>query len=78
MDGDIAGLRKILDDTNMTRLQLEGDIEALNEELIVLRKNHNQVGPGGLGGSGGPRDPKLTLPAPRKCRTCERRSRSRR
>lgn len=78
MDGDIAGLRKILDDTNMTRLQLEGDIEALNEELIVLRKNHNQVGLGGLGGSGGPRDPKLTLPAPRKCRTCERRSRSRR
>lgn len=78
VDGDIAGLRKVLDDTNMTRLQLEGDIEALNEELILLRKDHNQVGPGGLGGSGGPWDPKLTLPARRKCRTCEHRSHSRR
>ncbi|NWV78005.1 K1C18 protein, partial [Dasyornis broadbenti] len=42
VDGDIAGLRKVLDDTNMTRLQLEGDIEALREELILLRKDHDQ------------------------------------
>ncbi|NWH40506.1 K1C18 protein, partial [Chloropsis hardwickii] len=42
VDSDIAGLRKVLDDTNMTRLQLEGDIEALHEELILLRKDHDQ------------------------------------
>ncbi|XP_039561677.1 keratin, type I cytoskeletal 18 [Passer montanus] len=42
VDSDIAGLRKVLDDTNMTRLQLEGDIEALREELILLRKDHDQ------------------------------------
>ncbi|NWZ87803.1 K1C18 protein, partial [Poecile atricapillus] len=42
VDGDIMGLRKVLDDTNMTRLQLEGDIEALREELILLRKDHDQ------------------------------------
>lgn len=52
VDSDIAGLRKVLDDTNMTRLQLEGDIEALREELILLRKDHDQVGPEGLGASG--------------------------
>uniref|UniRef100_A0A8U8C1S4 Keratin 18 n=1 Tax=Geospiza parvula TaxID=87175 RepID=A0A8U8C1S4_GEOPR len=57
VDSDIAGLRKVLDDTNMTRLQLEGDIEALREELILLRKDHDQVHPedlGGLGGAVGP------------------------
>ncbi|NXE70402.1 K1C18 protein, partial [Calcarius ornatus] len=53
VDSDIAGLRKVLDDTNMTRLQLEGDIEALREELILLRKDHDLVGPEDLGGSGG-------------------------
>lgn len=79
MDGDIAGLRKVLDDTNMTRLQLEGDIEALREELILLRKDHDQVGLRGLGTSGGRLwDPKLTHSAPRKCRTCGRRSHSQR
>lgn len=79
VDSDIAGLRKVLDDTNMTRLQLEGDIETLREELILLRKNHDQVGPGDLGDSRrGAWDPKLTHSAPRKCRTCGHRSRSRR
>ncbi|NXH41740.1 K1C18 protein, partial [Dicaeum eximium] len=62
VDSDIAGLRKVLDDTNMTRLQLEGDIEALREELILLRKEHDQVGPEGLGGLGGAVGPQTDRP----------------
>ncbi|XP_072305617.1 keratin, type I cytoskeletal 18-like [Eucyclogobius newberryi] len=40
VDADVARLRKLLDDTNVIRLHLEGDIESLKEELITLKKNH--------------------------------------
>jgi len=40
VEADVNRLRKILDDTNVTRLHLETDIEGLKEELITLRKNH--------------------------------------
>lgn len=43
VEADVAGLRKILDDTNVIRLHLESDIESLKEELISLRKNHEEV-----------------------------------
>ncbi|XP_072436141.1 keratin, type I cytoskeletal 18-like [Chiloscyllium punctatum] len=42
VEQDLNGLRKILDDTNMGRMQLESQIEALNEELSYLRKNHQE------------------------------------
>ncbi|XP_041056093.1 keratin, type I cytoskeletal 18-like [Carcharodon carcharias] len=42
VEQDLNGLRKILDDTNVGRMQLESQIEAMNEELIYLRKNHQE------------------------------------
>lgn len=43
VEADIVGLRKLIDDTNMSRMNLESEIESLKEELIHLKKNHENV-----------------------------------
>lgn len=42
VENDIHGLCEVIEDTNVTQLQLKMEIETLREKLLFMKKNHEE------------------------------------